>query len=170
VSDARARLRVHLALIDDGVAPVVARYRDQIQCRPGCSECCHQSFRVSELEGMLLREGLAGAPEAVQADVIAKARAYAPGQACPVLSATGECRLYDHRPRICRKYGIPLWHPDRPHELKTCRLNFRGAEDLAADLIVEPQAGWAEDWIALREELALARQDNRTIAAWLIEA
>lgn len=164
-----ARLRVHLALIDEGVAPVVARYRGEIQCRAGCSECCHQSFRVSELEGALLREGLAAAPKEVQADIVARARAHAPKQACPVLSSGGECRLYEHRPRICRKYGIPLWHPDRPHELATCRLNFRGVEDLEAELIVEPQARWAEDWISLREELALGPQDNRTIAAWLAE-
>ena len=169
MSRARQRLRVHLELIDAGVAPVVARYREQIQCRAGCSECCQQSFRVSELEGMLLREGLAEATEDVRADVLARARTYAPGQACPVLSKDGECRLYEHRPRICRKYGIPLWHPERPHELKTCRLNFRGAVDLAADLIVEPQAGWAEDWIALREQLGLPAQENRTIAAWLAE-
>jgi hypothetical protein len=169
MSAARTRLRVHLRLIDEGVAPVVARYRDQIQCRPGCSECCGQSFRVSELEGMLLREGLNGAPEDVRDDVLARARAYVPGEMCPVLSTAGECRLYEHRPRICRKYGIPLWHPDRPHELKTCRLNFRGAVDLEADLIVEPQAKWAEDWIELREQLGLPAQDNRTIAAWLAD-
>lgn len=169
MSRTRARLRVHLRLIDEGVAPVVARYREQIQCKAGCSECCSQSFRVSELEGMLLREGLASAPAEVQADVRAKARAYVAGEACPVLSSAGECRLYEHRPRICRKYGIPLWHPDRPHELKTCRLNFRGEVELEADLIVEPQAGWAEDWIVLREELGLPAQDNRTIAAWLAD-
>ncbi|MBL9104503.1 MAG: YkgJ family cysteine cluster protein [Myxococcales bacterium] len=163
------RLRVHLALIDAGVAPVVDRYRAHIQCRAGCSECCHQSFRVSELEGALLREGLAAAPAEVQADVRARAKNYEAGQACPVLSAAGECRLYAHRPRICRKYGIPLWHPDRPHELKTCRLNFRDVEDLEAELIVEPQAEWAADWISLREELALGPQDNRTIAEWLAE-
>ena len=164
-----ARLRVHLALIDGGVAPVVDRYRAHIQCRPGCSECCHQQFRVSELEGALLREGLAAAPRDVQMDVRARARVQVAGDACPVLSAAGSCRLYAHRPRICRKYGIPLWHPDRPHELKTCRLNFREVEDLEAELIVEPQAAWAEDWIVLREELGLPAQDNRTIAAWLAE-
>lgn len=163
------RLRVHLALIDAGVAPVVDRYRAHIQCRAGCSECCHQSFRVSELEGELLREGLAAAPAEVQEDVSARAANYRAGEACPVLSAAGECRLYAHRPRICRKYGIPLWHPDRPHELKTCRLNFRDVEDLEAELIVEPQAEWAADWISLREELALGPQDNRTIAEWLAE-
>lgn len=166
---AQQRLRVHLALIDDGVAPVVARYREHIMCRAGCSECCHQTFRVSELEGEQLRIGLAAATPAVQAEIAARAAAYQPGrsEACPALAGDGTCQVYEHRPRICRKYGIPLWHPDRPEELKTCRLNFRAVEDLEAALIVEPQAGWAEDWIALREQLELGPQENRSIAEWL---
>lgn len=166
---ATRRLRVHLRIIDGDVAAVVARHRAHVQCRRGCSECCHQSFSVSEIEGELLREGLAAAREEVRAAIVARARAYEPGAACPALDEAGACSLYEHRPRICRKYGIPLWHAERPHELRTCRLNFRGVDDLEADLIVEPQALWAADWIALREELALGPQDNRAIAEWLRE-
>lgn len=163
------RLRLHLRIVDGDVAAIVARHREHVQCRRGCSECCHQSFSVSEIEGELLREGLAAAPEAARAEIVARARAYEPGRGepCPALDAEGACLLYEHRPRICRKYGVPLWHAERPHELRTCRLNFRGVADLEAELIVEPQALWAADWIALREELALGKQDNRTIAAWL---
>lgn len=170
MSAALRRLRLHLRIVDGDVAPVVARYREQIQCRPGCSECCQQSFAVSEVEGALLREGLAAADPATRADIVARAQAYAPGRGepCPALSEAGTCRLYAHRPRICRKYGIPLWSADRPHELKTCHLNFRGVPDLDAELIVEPQAAWAVDWISLREELGLGAQDNRSIAAWLL--
>ena len=168
---AQRRLRVHLRLIDDGVAPVVARYREHIACRAGCSECCHQTFRVSELEGQMLRAGLAAAPPAVAREISARAAAHRPGNgdACPALADDGTCQVYDHRPRICRKYGIPLWHPDRPEELSTCRLNFRAVADLDAELIVEPQAGWAADWISLREQLTLGPQDNRSIAEWLRE-
>jgi len=166
---ALARLRVHLAIVDGGVAPVVARYGAHISCRPGCSECCHQSFRVSEVEGALLRAGLAAAAPTVRAEIGERAARYEAGrgEACPVLDDGGRCQLYEHRPRICRKYGIPLWNAERPHELSTCRLNFRGVADLDAELIVEPQAGWAADWIELREELQLAAQDNRAIADWL---
>lgn len=164
-----ARLRRHLAIIDGDVAPVVARYRANINCRPGCSECCHQSFRVSELEGALLREGLAAAAPAVQAEIRQRAEGYQAGrgEACPALGDDGTCQVYEHRPRICRKYGIPLWSPERPLELNTCRLNFRGVADLDADLIVEPQAAWAADWIDLRAELELGPQDSRPIADWL---
>lgn len=170
MTPALRRLRVHLRIIDGDVAPVVARYREHIQCRPGCGECCRQSFKVSEVEGALLREGLAAKEAPIREEIVARARRYTPGEACPALGAGEVCLLYEHRPRICRKYGIPLWHPERPHELTTCRLNFRGVADLDADLIVEPQAAWAADWIALREELALGPQDNRSVAAWLAEA
>jgi Fe-S-cluster containining protein len=165
----RARLSRHLRLLDDGVAPIVARYRGQIQCRAGCSECCHQTFKVSELEGEELRRGLAAAPAAAAAAIALRAASYTPGRGepCPALDEQGRCGLYEHRPRICRKYGIPLWDPNRPEELRTCRLNFRGVHDLDAELIAPPQAAWAADWIALREELAAGPQVNQTIAAWL---
>ena len=165
-ANARARLRVHLRLIDDGVVPVAKRYAHHIQCAPGCSDCCHQTFRVSEIEGQLLREGLAALPEADREEILARARAYAPDTRvpCPVLDDAGRCRLYAHRPRICRKYGIPLWHPDRPHEVKTCPKNFVGATDVDADLIATPQAEWARDWIRLRDELALGPAAPKTIA------
>jgi hypothetical protein len=165
------RLRRHLRLIDDGVAPVVRRYAAHIQCAPGCSDCCHQTFRVSALEGELLREGLRQADAATRADILARARAHVPKpearQPCPVLDDAGRCRLYAHRPRICRKYGIPLWHPDRPHEVRTCPKNFRDVPDVDAALILDPQADWARDWIAVRRELGEPADDDRTIAKHL---
>jgi Fe-S-cluster containining protein len=166
----RRRLRAHLRLIDEGVAPVIEKHGAQIQCRPGCSDCCHQTFRVSEVEGEHLREGLADAPRTVRVDIEARARAWVADarQPCPVLSEDGRCRLYRHRPRICRKYGIPLWHPDRPEEVRTCQLNFRGVTDIDAELVLEPQVRWAEDWMALRAQLGLGPQRNRTIAEHLL--
>jgi hypothetical protein len=167
---ARARLRVHLRLIEDGVAPVVARYAEHIECKPGCSDCCHQTFRVSEIEGAYLREGLAEVPDEIRDDIVARARAYASDTRlpCPVLAADGRCRLYAVRPRICRKYGIPLWHPDRPERVTTCPKNFRHATDVDAEAIVEPQAEWARDWILLREELDLGPAQARSIAEHLL--
>jgi len=162
------RLRVHLELIEDGVRPVVERYREHVQCRAGCSDCCSQSFTVTAIEGELLREGLAAADEEVRQAIVAKARRWEPGQPCPVLSEEGHCRLYAHRPRICRKYGIPLWHPDRPNEVRTCPKNFVGVADIDPDLVLEPQAAWAEDWITLRGELSLGEPERAPIAEHLL--
>lgn len=165
----RARLRRHLVLIDEGVAPVAKRYAAHMQCAPGCDDCCHQTFRVSALEGELLREGLQELAADVRDDIVERASRYQPDQRdrCPVLGEDGRCRLYEHRPRICRKYGIPLWHPDRPEEVRCCSLNFRDVPDIDPTLILDPQAGWAEDWIRTKEALDEPTQDGRTIAQWL---
>jgi hypothetical protein len=168
--DRAARLREHLRLIDDGVAPVIARYGQHIQCAAGCSDCCHQTFRVSALEGELLRDGLQSLPAAVRDDILTRARDWRPDarQPCPILSDEGHCRLYEHRPRICRKYGIPLWHPDRPHEVRTCPKNFQDVPDIDAALILDPQAHWAEQWIVLRRDLGEVDADADPIATHLL--
>jgi hypothetical protein len=164
-----ARLRVHLRLIDADVAPVVARHREHIQCRPGCGDCCHQTFRVSALEGELLRDGVLALPEAVRAEVLRRAQDYVPDRRvpCPALGDDARCLVYDARPRLCRKYGIPLWHPDRPDEVTTCALNFRGVVDVDPAAILEPQAEWARDWIRVREATGLVHGDGATIAEHL---
>ncbi len=168
--DRREPLLAHLRVLDEGVAPVVARHRADMQCGPGCGECCHQSFEVSSLEGELLREGLAQLEPTVRAVVRARATAWRRDQRmpCPLLDDDQRCRLYALRPRVCRKYGIPLWHPDRPHEVRTCPKNFRGVADIDAELILEPQAEWARDWIRVREATGLAHGDNASIAAHLL--
>jgi Fe-S-cluster containining protein len=165
-----ARLRVHLAIIDRDVAPVVDRYREHVQCREGCGDCCHQTFRVSALEGVLLRDGLAALPEPTRTAILARAKAYVADtrMPCPALDDAARCLLYDSRPRLCRKYGIPLWHPDRPHEVTTCTLNFRGVQDIDAALILDPQAEWARDWIRVREATGQRHGDVATIAEHLL--
>jgi len=166
----RARLRRHLQIIDTDVEPVLDRYREHIECAKGCSDCCQQTFRVSHLEGAYLREGLAAVPDDVRADILNRASAYAPDerQDCPVLSTEGACRMYAHRPRICRKYGIPLWNPQRPDRVDTCPKNFGDVHDIDAALIVDPQARWAEAWIEVRERDETAKTTD-TIAAHLLQ-
>ncbi len=175
-ADRRARVRRHLAVIDGIVAPIADRYREHIQCRAGCSECCQQSFRVTALEGEVLRAGLEQLAPELRAQILERARRYEPDTRtpCPALSDEGRCTLYEHRPRICRKYGIPLWHPDDPHTLKTCRLNFRTLRAPGDDFIehvIEPQTRWFSDWIETRKSLGLAGKpdEKRSIAAWLVD-
>ena len=167
----RARLRRHLEVIDTDVEPVVQRYRAHIECANGCSDCCRQTFRVSHLEGAYLREGIAALPDDMRADILDRASRYSPDKrhACPILSDAGSCRMYGHRPRICRKYGIPLWNPQRPDRVDTCPKNFGDVHDIDAALIVDPQARWAQAWIDVRHEEETARTTD-TIAAHLLQA
>lgn len=44
---------------------------------------------------------------------------------CPALDAEGSCRLYAHRPLICRLHGIPMYDPGARAWLGgECELNF----------------------------------------------
>ncbi len=124
--DERGRLRRHLTILDRDVDAVMRAHPGSVECRPGCSECCHQTFRVSELEGEMLPEAWPPRRPEERAAIVERARAYTAEarEPCPVLNSEGCCSLYEHRPRICRKYGVPLY-PDRPHELRTCRSTLR---------------------------------------------
>lgn len=117
--------------VDQAVAPLEQQHRDRLQCRRGCTACCVDDLTVFEVEaariqrhhGDLLREGKAG-----------------PVGACAFLDAEGACRIYAHRPYVCRTQGLPLrWlDPDTspPTEWRDiCTLNEAGPPiaELAAE-------------------------------------
>jgi hypothetical protein len=89
--------RLH-AEIDARVAPLVERHRARLRCGPGCSACCVDGFSVFEVEAEHIR--------AHCAEVLREAP-HPPG-ACAFLDARGACRIYDHRPYVCRTQGLPL--------------------------------------------------------------
>ena len=37
-----------------------AHYGSKIQCRLGCTDCCHHLFRITELEGAYISNGIKG--------------------------------------------------------------------------------------------------------------
>ena len=110
---------------------------DRVPCRRGCRDCCLGLFDVSLLDRDLLQEGMVALERPEREDVRARAGAilgtlradfpdlgedldgWSPEEIddlcdaagpveCPVLGTEGECRLYGHRPLICRLEGIPL--------------------------------------------------------------
>lgn len=140
----------------------------RIQCRAGCSDCCSQLFQITEIEAAIVSEGVARLPEAARLRLQTRARHYVaerqrlfgsggtpeawgslpkPGSRlpCPALDG-GVCTLYDHRPLICRKYGIPLYHPDRPGRVAACELNFADGEAIEDGQLVQIQTAIHEDW------------------------
>jgi hypothetical protein len=125
-----ARLDALHAEVDDAVRPLAARHGARLRCRLGCTQCCVDGIRVSELEADRIR--------ARCADVLHEAP-HPPG-ACAFLGAGGACRIYAHRPYVCRTQGLPLrWiqagaAPDGgPAELRDiCPLNEEGGPPLEA--------------------------------------
>ncbi|MFN7964872.1 MAG: YkgJ family cysteine cluster protein [Acidobacteriota bacterium] len=62
-------------------------------------------------------------------DEICEAVSSAP---CAALAQDGSCRIYDHRPLICRLHGLPMYDPAESRDCGgACELNF-SPEDLDA--------------------------------------
>lgn len=91
-------LRLHV-VVDELAAPIERAQPGALACREGCAGCCVDELTVFEIEAELLRERYAslfaeGAP--------------GPVGACAMLDAKGACRVYAHRPYVCRTQGLPL--------------------------------------------------------------
>jgi uncharacterized protein len=123
--------RLHRA-IDAAVAPLAATHSARLQCRLGCTGCCVDDLTIFEVEAEGIRRHCAR---------LLAEEAPHPVGACAFLGAAGECRIYAHRPYVCRTQGLPLrWLDEAPDdhvvELRDiCPLNDVGEpiEDLPAE-------------------------------------
>lgn len=123
--------RLH-GVVDELVAPIVAAHGPRLTCRAGCHECCSDALSVFELEAAVI--------ERHHAELLATGIAHAEG-GCAFLDERGECRVYAHRPYVCRTQGLPLRWLERdedgePAEVRdVCPLNADGTplEELGSD-------------------------------------
>lgn len=146
------------SLADAEFARGSALHGSRIQCKRGCSDCCGQLFRITEPEAARISAFVAGLPAAERDAMRAAALEYLRKRAhllgaetwesalppgarlpCPALGAQGECRIYEARPVICRKFGVPIFNPDRPAAVMACELNFKAGEPIEDDALVEKQ-------------------------------
>lgn len=114
--------------VDAAVAPLERRHANRLQCRRGCTDCCVDDLTVFEVEAERIREKCA--------DVLQESPH--PAGACAFLDAEGACRIYAHRPYVCRTQGLPLrWIDDEAGaEMRDiCPLNESGppVESLTAE-------------------------------------
>lgn len=153
----------------------LALHGERIHCRRGCSYCCYQLFQITELEAAVITRAVREMPALDRDDLGQRAREYLPrreeilrqhglieawGQlppegtrlACPALSPEGACRIYQHRPLICRKFGIPLYNPDKPHRVFACELNFRTGEEIDDPHLVQIQTGIHQSWRQVQDD------------------
>jgi Fe-S-cluster containining protein len=174
----------------------VALYGDRIHCRRGCSHCCHHLFQITEMEAAVISGAVKAMPAAERDDLHARARDYLPRRdeimrshgmieawgrlppegtrlACPALSDDGACRIYDHRPLICRKFGIPLYNPQQPGRVFACELNFQPGEEIDDNRLVQIQTGIYNGWKAAQDDYNRAggRRDDLplTVARAMLE-
>ncbi|MBM3261984.1 MAG: YkgJ family cysteine cluster protein [candidate division Zixibacteria bacterium] len=150
-------------------------YEDRIQCGRGCSSCCSQMFRITLLDAARISEVVRQLPEPERRHLQNKARVYLQERQhllhtrndeeshdhpsamglrlpCPALEE-GVCGIYEARPVVCRKWGIPLFDPYHPDALQACELNFPPGtefEDKELDLLIERQTEISERWQTLK--------------------
>jgi Fe-S-cluster containining protein len=115
-------LRLHQQ-VDEEAAALARLYGPGLVCRRGCSACCVDGLTVFEVEADRIRRG---APELLRSGL-----PHAPGR-CAFLDSDLACRIYEHRPYVCRTQGLPLrWLEETPsgeivEERDVCELNLIG--------------------------------------------
>lgn len=124
--------RLHAA-VDQLVAPLAQRHRARMQCRAGCSSCCVDELSVFAIEAAVIVRHHA---------TLLSTEAPHPVGGCAFLGSEGQCRIYAHRPYVCRTQGLPLrWISATEHERELselrdiCELNENDEplEDIARD-------------------------------------
>ncbi len=118
------------SLIDRTVGEIQRRYRKEVLCRKGCTDCCYAVFDVSLIEALYLRTcfdsldrrqrraALIRAKKAIKSwdQLIAAGADLSLARIrCPLLSDDGECICYAARPINCRTYGIPTMIGNKGH-------------------------------------------------------
>lgn len=150
------------------------RYGETIHCRNGCSDCCSQMFQITEVEAAYISAAVKTLPAGRRRELKTRARAYTverqellasrmtpdawgalppPGLRlpCPAL-VDGACSIYEHRPMICRKYGIPLYNPQKPGRIFACELNFKPGEEITDPDLVQIHTGLYNQWAAVQAD------------------
>jgi Fe-S-cluster containining protein len=123
--------RIHCD-VDAAAARLQELHRDRLNCRAGCSSCCVDDITVFavEAENILHR----------RRDLLERGMPHSPG-ACAFLDSAGQCRIYEHRPYVCRTQGLPIRWMDEDDEgtvvekRDICPLNQEGTpvEELAPE-------------------------------------
>lgn len=121
------------AAVDEVARPVVAANAARLACRQGCADCCTDGLTAFAIEAAVITRHY---PE-----LLAAGEAHPEG-GCAFLDGEGACRIYAHRPYVCRTQGLPLRWLEEEEETgdilesrDICPKNLEGPplEELAAD-------------------------------------
>lgn len=160
---------------DDFFRSVAEAQPENLQCGKGCSLCCYGLFEIGSGDVPLIAEGLENLHPSRRKMIIRRAReimasskhpdlrqcspaekesffARTSSTPCPSLNERGECLMYEHRPLVCRTFGLPLRDAEN-YIGDICELNFREAPQTEREA-----AAWDLQW-----EDALGVEDEYTI-------
>lgn len=146
----------------------------KIQCRRGCTDCCHHLFQITELEAAFISHAVKSLPSDKRLAMEERSHRYTEDRekllterqvpdawgslpplglrlACPALE-DGVCQIYEHRPLICRKYGMPLYNPRKPDRVFACELNFQPGEEILDSQLVQINTDLYDDAVEVQTE------------------
>jgi Fe-S-cluster containining protein len=160
---------------DDFFRSVAEVQPRNLLCGKGCSLCCYGLFEIGSGDVPLIAEGLERLHPKRRKMIIRRAQEIVASSShpdlrqcsaaekesfftrtastpCPNLNERGECLMYEHRPLVCRTFGLPLRDAEN-YIGDICELNFREAPQTDRET-----AAWDLQW-----EDALGVEDEYTI-------
>jgi Fe-S-cluster containining protein len=153
------RYREIVAAVDAEFARNREVHGDRIHCRPGCSDCCSHVFSITEIEASQISIAVQRLAPEVREALQTRARAYISERLlrgtripCPALQ-DGVCSIYEFRPLMCHKFGMPLYNPDKPDRIFACELNFKDGEEIEDPQLIQIQTGIHHAWKELQAEV-----------------
>lgn len=94
--------------VDQKTEKIGASLGDRLTCRSGCTDCCADDITVFEVEAQNIVHHCE--------EFLKEATPHEAGL-CAFLDDQGACRIYEHRPYVCRTHGYPLrWIVDSEEE------------------------------------------------------
>ncbi len=175
VAVAEDNYKTILGRADRHFETVMRAQPQNLQCGAGCSLCCYGLFEIGSGDVPVLAEGLQAlhpmrrkriirrALEIVESSHHPNLRECSPEEKeaffdrtqstpCPNLDEAGLCMMYEHRPLVCRTFGLPL-RDGAQYLGDICELNF--TESTKAE---REAAAWDLEW-----EDVLGAEDEFTI-------
>jgi Fe-S-cluster containining protein len=147
-----------VAAVDAEFARNRELHGSRIQCRPGCTDCCYHVFRISGIEADHVAEGIRHLNPELRHRIEERAALYVEARLlrgermpCPALEQ-GVCSIYEHRPLMCHKFGMPIYNPDKPGRIFACELNFKDGEEIHDPDLIQIQTGIHEAWKQLQSD------------------
>jgi hypothetical protein len=104
--------------------------KERLHCQKGCSSCCVDGITVFQVEADRIKQA--------HRQLLAEETPHDKG-ACAFLDAEGACRIYEHRPYVCRSQGLPLrWLDETPDGREVEMRDICPLNDIEQDLEILP--------------------------------
>ncbi len=152
------------------------KYGARLKCARGCSACCSQIFRITSFDADVIKNYLAKIDETERSRLQSSAKKYLDKRKntvaseqipCPALGNEGECTIYEARPVVCRRFGVPIYDYKNPGKLHACELNFKNGEEIIDEELIPKQTEIGQLWDSVKEDFG--KDEPTSIAEALLQ-